>query len=312
MRSSLFLVLLFYLITPPSKYLSAQEASVAGPTGGPVFRLGFWEMLHQTYWTDEDNTFYQMTGTNRFRGGKGYQGIPSFNVTDIYIPDGLSSNVNTKRTNDGNEHSKVDSAIGRITDWLPSFSLEYILPTNYWVGAGMGFHYTNTWLDDTSVRAATTGSDPSYATPLLRMFTRFYMFSGSLYFPGTPKPGGIDFFFGFGLSYVEATYAWGIRPNPDIYNNYGEAFYLQKTYMRSSGILPIQRFGLASSSDTFGFMLEFIRLPQRDLLDNPFKNQSFISSEAYNAAYNERGEDLPAKVGMGGMITRASWTYSFW
>ena len=122
----------------------------------------------------------------------------------------------------------------------------------------------------------------------------------------------VDFFFGFGLSYVEATYAWGIRPNPDIYNNYGEAFYLQKTYMRSSGILPIQRFGLASSSDTFGFMLEFIRLPQRDLLDNPFKNQSFISSEAYNAAYNDRGGELPAKVGMGGMITRASWTYSFW
>ena len=82
--------------------------------------------------------------------------------------------------------------------------------------------------------------------------------------------------------------------------------------MHSSGILPIQRFGLASSSDTFGFMLEFIRLPQIDLFDNPFKNQSFISSEAYNATYNNRGGELPAKVGMGGMITRASWTYSFW
>ena len=106
--------------------------------------------------------------------------------------------------------------------------------------------------------------------------------------------------------------AYGIRPNPEIFNNYGEAFYLKKAYTRTSGILPIQRFGLASASDTYGFMLEFIRLPQREFLENPFKNQSFISSEAYDATYNDRGGELPAKVGMGGMITRASWTYSFW
>ncbi|MEC9171978.1 MAG: hypothetical protein VYC97_05190, partial [SAR324 cluster bacterium] len=183
MRSPLFLVLLFILILFQINCLSAQEAAPAGPSGGPVLRLGFYEMLHQTYWTEEDNTFYQMTGTNRFRGGKGYQGIPSGDITDIQIPDGISANVNTKKSADGNEHSKVDSALGRITDWLPSFSLEYIVPTNYLVGAGLGFHYTNTWLDDTSVRAATTGSDPSYDTPLIRMFTRFYMFSGSVYFP---------------------------------------------------------------------------------------------------------------------------------
>ena len=69
---------------------------------------------------------------------------------------------------------------------------------------------------------------------------------------------------------------------------------------------------LASTSYILVKRNSFIRLPKRDLLDNPFKNQSFINSEAYNAAYNDRGEDLPAKVGMGGMITRASWTYSFW
>ena len=150
MRSPLFLVLLFILILFQINCLSAQEAAPAGPSGGPVLRLGFYEMLHQTYWTEEDNTFYQMTGTNRFRGGKGYQGIPSGDITDIQIPDGISANVNTKKSADGNEHSKVDSALGRITDWLPSFSLEYIVPTNYLVGAGLGFHYTNTWLDDTS------------------------------------------------------------------------------------------------------------------------------------------------------------------
>ena len=96
MRSPLFLVLLFILILFQINCLSAQEAAPAGPSGGPVLRFGFYEMLHQTYWTEEDNTFYQMTGTNRFRGGKGYQGIPSGDITDIQIPDGISANVNTK------------------------------------------------------------------------------------------------------------------------------------------------------------------------------------------------------------------------
>ncbi|MEC7348031.1 MAG: hypothetical protein VYB60_04090, partial [SAR324 cluster bacterium] len=105
MRSPLFLVLLFIFILFQINYLSAQEAAPAGPSGGPVLRLGFYEMLHQTYWTEEDNTFYQMTGTNRFRGGKGYQGIPSGDITDIQIPDGISANVNTKKSADGNEHS---------------------------------------------------------------------------------------------------------------------------------------------------------------------------------------------------------------
>ena len=144
MRSPLFLVLLLTLIPFKINYLSAQEAAPAGPSGGPIIRLGFYEMLHQTYWTEDDNTYYQMTGTNRFRGGKGFQGIPSFDLTDIQIPDGLSAHVNSKKALDGDEHSKVDSTLGRITDWLPSFSLEYIVPTDYWVGAGLGFHYTNT------------------------------------------------------------------------------------------------------------------------------------------------------------------------
>jgi hypothetical protein len=61
MRSPLFLVLLFILILFQINGLSAQEAAPAGPSGGPVLRLGFIEMLHQTYWTEEDNTFYQMT-----------------------------------------------------------------------------------------------------------------------------------------------------------------------------------------------------------------------------------------------------------
>ena len=307
MRSSLFLVLLFYLITSPSKFLSAQEALVAGPTGGPVFRLGFWEMLHQTYWSDEEHTFYQMTGTDRFNGGTGYQGTPSPSTDGENFS--LYPNIDQKKDEN---HSDLDNVIGKITDWIPTFSLEFIVPTNYLVGAGLSFHYTNTWLDDTETRKATTGSDDDNATPLIRMFTRFYIFSGSIYLPKSPKPGGIDFFLGYGIAYVEATQTFGIRPNSKIFNNYSEAFYLQKSLMRTSGVIPIQRLGLASSSNNYGFMLELIRLPKTKFLENPFKNQSLISSEAYNATYNNRGGKLPSKVGLGGMITRASWTYSFW
>jgi len=103
LRIPLFLafLLLFFLISVHHFQVQAQEASAgesrAVSSGGSVFRLGMWEMLHQTFWTEEDHPYYQMTGSNRFRGGKGYQGVPSFDVTDFYFPDGLSANVNEKR-----------------------------------------------------------------------------------------------------------------------------------------------------------------------------------------------------------------------
>lgn len=317
LRGLVFSFIIFFSITP---WTAAQEEvpqpaadapAPAGESGGPVLRLGFMEMLHQTFWTEEDHPFYQMTGSNRFRGGKGYSGIPALDPTDISFPDGISANVNSKRRRDGDGHSNVDSFIGKLMDWLPTFSLEYVFPTDYWVGAGFAFHYTNIWLDDTKIRAATTGSDPSYDTPLLRMFSRFYMASASVYPLGPPQPGGIDFFWGFGLAHVETTLHYGIRPNPEIYNTYEEAFFLQTDYQYSAALLSFQRFGLASTARNFGFMLEFLRLYENEVIDNPFKNQTYISSAAYNETYNDRGGTLPDRAGMAGMITRASWTYSF-
>ncbi len=321
LRGPVFSLIIFFAITP---WTAAQEEapppaaeapSAGAAAGDAVFRLGFWEMLHQTFWTEQDHPFYQLSGSNRFNGGKGYSGIPALDPTDISFPDGLSANVNSKKREDGDGHSGVDSMLGKLMDWLPTFSLEYVFPTDYRVGAGFAFHYTNIWLDDTQVRAATTGSDPSYDTPLMRMFSRFLMASASVYPFGAPHPGGIDFFWGFGLARVETTLHYGIRANPEIYNDpayTGEGYYLRTDYQFSAALLSFQRFGLASASENFGFMLEFLRLYENELIDNPFKNQTYISSGAYNKYYNDRGGTLPDKAGMEGMITRASWTYSFW
>ena len=163
-------------------------------------------------------------------------------------------------------------------------------------------------MDDEKVRAATSGADPSYATPLIRMASHFYMFSASLHPFGVPAPDDIDIFLGFGFSRVESTIRYGIRSNPAIVDY---APVTQSEISGSAGIMSFRRMGIASGGDSFGFMLEFLFPGKGDIIDNPFAGNTIIDSTIYDATYNDRGESLPSKVGMPGGITRLSWTYSF-
>ena len=191
---------------------------------------------------------------------------------------------------------------------LPPFSLEYILPTELNVGVGLCFAHTKIWLDDETARAATSGADPSYATPLIRMASHFYMFSASLHPFGVPAPDDIDIFLGFGFSRVESTIRYGIRSNPAIVDY---APVTQTEISGSAGITPFRRMGIASGGDSFGFMLEFLFPGKREIIDNPFAGNTIIDSTIYDATYNNRGESLPSKVGMPGGMSRLSWTFSF-
>ena len=163
-------------------------------------------------------------------------------------------------------------------------------------------------MDDEKVRAATSGADPSYATPLLRMASHFYMFSASLHPFGVPASDDIDIFFGFGFSRVESTVRYGIRSNPAIVDY---APVTQTELSGSTGTMPFRRIGIASGGESFGFMLEFLFPGKREIIDNPFAGNTIIDSTIYDATYNNRGESLPSKVGIPGGITRLSWTYSF-
>jgi len=71
------LALIIMLVLRPAVF--AQEETAAASTGGrdAVWRIGFWEVLQQTFSDDDSHPFYQMTGTDRFRGGKGFFG-PTF------------------------------------------------------------------------------------------------------------------------------------------------------------------------------------------------------------------------------------------
>ena len=287
----------------------SQEEEPPAPveTAGAVWRLGFWEILHQTFSSDEDHPFYQMTGTSRFKGGQGFFGLTVFDPGT----NGIISNVQNKN-DDG--HKSKDGSLTKLFSFIPllkgllPFSVEYILPTELNVGVGLCFTHTNIWMDDEKVRAATSGADPSYATPLLRMASHFYMFSASLHPFGVPAPDDIDIFLGFGFSRVESTIRYGIRSNPTIVDY---APVTQTEISGSAGTMPFRRMGIASGGDSFGFMLEFLLPGKREIIDNPFAGNTIIDSTIYDATYNNRGESLPSKVGMPGGITRLSWTYSF-
>ena len=287
---------------------SAQEETAAVSTGGKnaVWRIGFWEILHQTFSNDDTHPFYQMTGTNRFKGGSGFFGSTTLDMGK----NGLNPNVHYKNE-DG--HSDKDGFLTKLFSnipflkALPTFSLEYILPTNYFVGIGLTFAYTNIWLDDEKARSATIGADPSYATPLLRLASHFYMFSASIHPFGVPKTEDMDVFMGFGVSRVESTLRYGIHANPQ----FDYAADTQSKLSGSTGTMPFRRMGIASGGESFGFMLEFLFPAESEFLDNPFAVDTIIDSTIYNSTYNESGESLPSKVGMAGGIVRLSWTYSF-
>ena len=287
----------------------AQEEAVTAPTGArdSVWRIGFWEVLQQTFSNDESHPFYQMTGTDRFRAGKGYFGTTFLDPSSSkLLPNVDYKNEDGHAAQDGT-FTKLFS-ITPLLKGLPTFSLEYIQTTDYVVGIGLSFAYTNIWLDDEQARAATMGADPAYATPLIRMASHFYMFSASIHPFGVPKTDDLDIFIGLGLSMVESTLKSGIRDNPTI-SEY--AATTQTQLSSSAGTLPFRRIGIASGGDSFGFMLEFLFLGNSEIIDNPFAANTIIDSTIYNSTYNDRGDALPSKVGMSGGITRVSWTYSF-
>ena len=295
------------LLLVPGTY-AQEEAAVQTGGSNAAWRIGFWEILHQTFSSDDLHPFYQMTGTNRFKGGKGFFGLTTLDPEkNNLIPNIYNKNDDEHGSKDG-FLTKLFSNIPLLKG-LPSFSLEYILPTDYDVGIGLAFAYTNIWLDDTKVRAATSGADPAYATPLLRMASHFYMFSASLHPFGVPRPDDLDIFLGFGLSRVESTLRYGIRNNP---TSAEYATVLTKSEISgSSGTMPFRRMGIASGGDSFGFMLEFLFPGKNEIIDNPFATNTIIDSTLYDSTYNDRGGALPSKVGMPGGITRISWTYSF-
>ena len=303
----LFIAASILVLFTTGSYSQEEEPPVTVDTTGVVWRVGFWEILHQTFSSDEEHPFYQMTGTNRFKGGQGFFG---FTVLDPGT-NGIISNTQ-KKNDDG--HKSKDGLLTKLFSYipllngLPAFSVEYILPTELNVGIGFCFTHTNIWMDDEKVRAATSGADPSYATPLIRMASHFYMFSATIHPFGVPEPNDIDIFLGFGFSRVESTIRYGIRSNPLI-EDYAPV--TQTALSRSAGTMPFRRIGIASGGDSFGFMLEFLFPGKTEVIDNPFAGNTIIDSTIYDSVYNNRGESLPSKVGMPGGITRLSWTYSF-
>ena len=303
----LFIVASILVLFTKGSYSQEEKPPAPFETVGAVWRVGFWEILHQTFSSDEDHPFYQMTGTSRFKGGQGFFGLTVFDPgTKGIIPNVQNKNDDGHKSKDGSL-TKLFSYIPLLNGLLP-FSVEYILPTELNVGVGLCFTHTNIWMDDKKVRAATSGADPSYATPFIRMASHFYMFSASLHPFGVPAPDDIDIFLGFGFSRVESTIRYGIRSSPAIVDY---APVTETEISGSAGIMPFRRMGIASGGDSFGFMLEFLFPGKREIIDNPFAGNTIIDSTIYDATYNNRGESLPSKVGIPGGITRLSWTYSF-
>jgi len=74
LRKQVVLAVIILLFLVLDTY-AQEEAAVQTGGSNAVWRIGFWEILHQTFSSDDLHPFYQMTGTNRFKGGKGFFGM---------------------------------------------------------------------------------------------------------------------------------------------------------------------------------------------------------------------------------------------
>ena len=73
LRKQFVPAVIILLLLVPGTY-AQEEAAVQTGGSNAAWRIGFWEILHQTFISDDLHPFYQMTGTNRFKGGKGFFG----------------------------------------------------------------------------------------------------------------------------------------------------------------------------------------------------------------------------------------------
>ena len=151
---TLFVAASILILFTSGLYSQEEEPPAPVKTAGAVWRVGFWEILHQTFSSDEDHPFYQMTGTSRFKGGQGFFGLTVFDPgTKGIIPNVQNKNDDGHKSKDG-FLTNLFSYIPLLNSLLP-FSVEYILPTELNVGVSLWFAHTNIWLDDETARAAT-------------------------------------------------------------------------------------------------------------------------------------------------------------
>jgi|TARA_B100000809_G_scaffold74311_2_gene72084 hypothetical protein len=289
--------------------LWAQQAA-----GGGLLRLGFLELATYTFQQPTDHPFYQMTGNSRFKGGRGYFGLTMVDLNTIYPPpNSVASSA------DG--HDAKSSALSKIFRYLPTFSLEYIMPMPEPLGFmswSASYIYTNTWLTDLDGRSSSSKRLSTYKTPLIRMSNHFHIATLTAYPTGQPQPNGINPYIGFGLAYVESTIRYGFRAINPADSEFSSVTHLStKSAMAasSSGFVSMQRIGLAASGNSYGFSLEFLFMGANGFIKNPFKGGTAgINSSTYGqlvSAYNNSGTTTKTSAGMRGAMMRASVLYSF-
>ena len=98
----LFVTASILVLLTTGSYSQEEEPPAPIETTGAVWRVGFWEILHQTFSSDVDHPFYQMTGTSRFEGGQGFFGFTLLDPgTNGIIPTVQNKNDDGHKSKDG-------------------------------------------------------------------------------------------------------------------------------------------------------------------------------------------------------------------
>ncbi|MBF0286330.1 MAG: hypothetical protein HQM14_00815 [SAR324 cluster bacterium] len=146
------------------------------------------------------------------------------------------------RINNQEDHGELQP----ILRPLPAFSVEYVLPLDFFVinGASFMYYHTSTALFDAVVAFQASGAKSTI--PLIKMRIYYDLFSASVHFLN-PAEEGVDIFAGLGVGSIDGAYEGGFRGR--IENDFVRTV---ETVNFSALPVPFRKVGLDVNGETFG------------------------------------------------------------
>lgn len=191
------------------------------------------------------------------------------------------------------KNQKDNGLLEPISRLLPPFSIEYVIPLDFFFikGASFMYYHTEATLFDESVTSNSTTR--LSRIPLIKMITYFDFFTASVHF-FNPAEEGVDVFLGTGVVNLAGVFEAGFRPRLE--NN-----FIKTTQTQNFSAFPvfIRRLGIDANGEIFGFRFSIFLFDKESLI----KNNPFVGNPLTPNAKKE--------IDFEGLLMRAALTFRF-
>lgn len=185
---------------------------------------------------------------------------------------------------------------GKIQSFLrsmPPFSIEYVIPTDFFFINGMSFMYYHMAVAHFDSVVAGKAAGKKSRTPLIKMITYFDFVTASVHF-FHPREEGVDIFVGLGVVNIDGAYEGGFRGRP-------ENKYVRTTDTKNFDAFPvfIRRIGMDVNGEFFGLRFGMFLFDKEGVItDNVFVGNPLTPKAKESITFQ-------------GLVLRAALTFHF-